>query len=208
MIFYSDIEMNEPNTISKFQYNPFSGVTMEDIERIIVPHFEIDTILNTLQSETPMHIEFLGRQGRGKTTHLKWLSNRISEVPLYLLNHKSKLTELLEDNSDILLIDSIHHIPLAKRIKLFRSKKHIVFTTHISRKLECLFVKRNIQTIKFKGIEEEILKSILNRRLSLAAISPLNSEDLISDDEVSALIIKHKDNYRGIINQLYDKYQL
>lgn len=190
-----------------FYYNPFSGVFHEDIQKAILPNFNIDTIVSKIESSNALSIEFIGKQGRGKTSHLLYLQQVLDKYPIFLLDDASKFTEIMEHESEIVFVDSIHHLNFKKRIQLFKHKKTVIYTTHWSRKFESMIAKKNHYSLSFKGINSETLTAILNRRLTLATKSELTNNDLFSIQDSSDLIKKFGDNYRGIMNHLYEKYQ-
>lgn len=135
------------NTIqsSKFNYNynPFSGILDDDLEHTLVPRFNINEILSIIVDSNSKAIQFIGRQGRGKTTHLIYLQKVLKQYPIYLLNSKSRAKNILSTNAKVIFVDSIHHLSLVDRIKLLKKECTIVYTTHYSRKIECLIAKKS-----------------------------------------------------------------
>lgn len=193
---------------SRFRHNPFSSILKEELRWTLVPRFDVDELKSKINTSSPLAIEFLGKQGRGKTTHLLYLHQQMSQYPLYTLNAASDTTDLLQDESKVIFIDSIHHLRLFDRIRLLKSKKTVVFTTHWSRQLECYYSQKHLHTIRFKGIDQQTLKEIIQRRETLASKSASSEEaSLVSDAEVKTLITEYGDNYRGILNHLYEKFQ-
>ncbi|TYB72655.1 hypothetical protein ES676_10805 [Bizionia saleffrena] len=189
-------------------YNPFSGLLAEDINAVLVPRFNMEALISKIkQPEELLTIEFLGKQGRGKTTHLRSVHQQLKEFPIVFLNAKSSASEVLNHTKEILFIDSIHHLKIKERLQLFKQKKTIVYTTHYTRKWECLIAKKKIYSFQFNGIEPETLQLILNKRLLLATPEGLECENLFSVKDSTVLIKKFKDNYRAIINHLYETYQ-
>lgn len=191
----------------KWAFNPFAGVLENDLEKIIIAKFDVESMLKQIQQSESIAIEFVGRQGRGKTSNLMYLQKQIPQYPIFLLNANTKAVKLFQNKSEIVFVDSIHHLSIFDRLKLFRTKKVIVYTTHWSRKLECILVGKKHQAIRFKGITKEVLRRILNKRLQFAAINKLKPKDKFTDQESYQLIQQFGDNYRGIINHLYEKYQ-
>lgn len=189
-----------------FKYNPFAGIIEDDIEKILVPKFDLDNIIHKINNSKSLALEFIGKQGRGKTTHLIYLQKQMEEYPIFLLNRNSSITDIINNKANIIFVDSIHHLNLFDRVKLFKEKKVIIYTTHWSRKFDCFLAKKNKFTIEFKGVNKEILLEILNKRLQLASYKNFE-HDIITTNEVKTLIKKFGDNYRGIINHLYEKYQ-
>ncbi len=189
-----------------FLFNPFSGVLHEDIPEVILPTINVDTIISKIENSTSIAIEFIGKQGRGKTSHLRYLQHLLHEHPMYLLNSETSVDEVMKDTSEIVFVDSIHHLSFSNRIQLFKQKKAVIYTTHWSRKIDCILANTTHYQIRFKGIDAEQLQNILNKRLNLASNSSA-SVTLFTKQDVIALIKKFGDNYRGIINHLYTKYQ-
>lgn len=191
-----------------FEYNPFSGVLEEDLEKILVPVFDVTDISHEIRHADSLAIEFIGRQGRGKTTHLRCLHKSMSDYPIFLLNTNSScISDIISHESDVVFVDSIHHLSISDRVQLFRSKRVVIFTTHWSRKLICLYARKKHLPIRFKGISIDDLRYVLSKRLQLASKNKIDVNDVFTEKDLKALIRKYGDNYRGIINHLYEQYQ-
>ena len=188
-----------------YNFNPFSGVFDSDIEKTLVPIFNYKKIQKLIVGKEPIAIEFLGKQGRGKTSHLIYLHQRLSEFPIFMLNSGDNANDIFKHKSEVVFVDSIHHLSFLERVRLFKSKQVVVYTTHYSRKIDCSIAKKKIKSIRFKGITIEFLKEIITKRLYLASNNKTKND--FSDNELRELINKFGDNYRGIINYLYEKYQ-
>ncbi|MFK8103339.1 MAG: hypothetical protein AB8G15_12470 [Saprospiraceae bacterium] len=196
--------MNASNKLS-FNYNPFGGLTDEELMQVIVPRESVGQILEDIKSEQPLMIELVGKKGRGKTSHLKLLHRLHGAGKLYELTAREKPFELMmQDSAEVLFIDSIHHLNLRKRLKLFKCKKKIVLTAHHSRFLEFKWSNLAYKTYPFKGIEKKQLIQLLQNRLALA--SKHQAEVTLDEEEVTQLITKYKDDYRAILKSLYTKY--
>ena len=72
-----------------FHFNPFSGVLAEDIPDILVPRFDIESLVKEIENSEHFLMEFVGKHGRGKTTHLKYLHEACPHYPLFLLTKHS-----------------------------------------------------------------------------------------------------------------------
>lgn len=191
-----------------FEYNPFSGVLEEDLAQIIVPTFDVAHISHNIEHADSLAIEFLGKQGRGKTTHLRYLQQQLNTYPIFLLNTASaRISDIITHESDVVFVDSIHHLSISDRIQLFRFKRVVIYTTHWSRKFSCIYVGKKHYSIRFKGITLDTLKYVLGKRLQLASKNKIDVDDLFTEKELQSLIRKFGDNYRGIINHLYEQYQ-
>ena len=190
----------------KFKFNPFSGVLEEDLKAILVPKFNTAILISKIQHSDSLAIEFLGKQGRGKTTHLMFLHKELKEYPIFLLKKGSTVSEILNHSSKVVFVDSIHHLNFKERLQLFKTKEKIVYTTHWSRRFSCRIAKKKFYSIYFQEITIALLKEILNKRLVFASVTVLGVDEMFTDEKAAALIYKFGDNYRGIINHLYKYY--
>lgn len=186
--------------------NPFSGVAAENIEDVIVPRFDFEAVLQKIRSLEPMAIELSGRRGRGKTTHLVYLHQHLVSYPIVRLKPKAKLSEILDTHSEVLFVDGIYNLNFIDRIKLFKECRLIVYTTHQTCALECFVANKKLHRLKLKGIDGALLQNIVGKRLSLASNRYQTFEGL-KPNEIDALIKTFGDNYRAIINHLFDRYQ-
>lgn len=191
----------------KYSFNPFSGILDDDLSGLIVPKIDAASILAKIEASESIVIELTGKKGRGKSTHLLFLQQQLSQFPLIRLRKGSSLANVLNSNSETIFLDSIHHLSFKERYTLFKSDRNLIFTTHTSRKLECYLAGRQLHSIKISGIDSSTLLEVLNKRLQLAAKQKLTAEDLFKDQDCEKMIGQFGDNLRGIINHLYDKFQ-
>lgn len=193
-------------TYKDFNFNPFGGLEDREILRVIVPKFNTNAIIDLIHSKDQIIIELLGKKGRGKTLHLRYLNLVLKDYPIFFLNEHSKVDTLLDNDAELMLVDSIHHLNLRARNKLFKLKKKLILTTHISRRWEYKFVKKPYEIIRFKGIEYDFIKTIIDNRIRVA--SNTNDADFkIKKEKIDTLIKTYKDDFRAILNHLYDDFQ-
>lgn len=206
-MYISSLE-NQPQLLKEhYNFNPFAGVLDHEVNHTIVPRFSVAEILSQIENNSSIAIEFLGKQGRGKTTHLIWLQQQLQNYPIFHLEKGAKLSEIVQHNSNIVFVDSIHHLSFKERIQLFKSKKAVIYTTHYTRKVSCLLAQKPMKTIRFKGIDTKTLGKIIQNRLLLAQNETSMQQTTFSESELKKIIQKYGDNYRGIINKLYENYQ-
>ena len=191
----------------RFKHNPFSGVLDQEITQLLVLRFDISWLMRDIEEEKPVIVEFRGKKGRGKTSHLKYLSQHFSKYPLYDLKEYSNFEEILHERSDVIFIDSIHHLRFSQRLKLYKSGKLLVFTTHVSRRLEGIIARRKIRSVTFRGLDSELLKEIIIKRIRLAMVNSEQVEIRVQESALRKMIRKYGDNVRAIMNNLYDKFQ-
>jgi hypothetical protein len=183
--------------------NPFSGIFDNELVALIVPKYNIEYIKSILKANhNNVAIELLGKEGRGKTMHLKYYQQELKDYPLFELSIENKsIQQMINNPAEHILIDSIHHLSFWDRIKIFKAKKTIIYTTHQTRYLTCKIVKKPLKKLVFENIDNKTLQEIINKRLIF-----FENKQFLNSQEINLLIKKHGDNYRFIINNLYTKY--
>ncbi len=192
---------------SRFNFNPFGGLEDVEILNVIVPKVDLDSIINLINSEDQILIELVGKKGRGKTLHLRCLNLLLEDSSIFYLHKKSNLKDIVQKKSNILLIDSIHHLNLMDRIRLYKTNKKIILTTHVSRKWEYRLAGKPFKIFRFKGIDSVLLKKIIENRIGIAS-NDFSKETNLQEDEIEQLIKTYHDDYRAILNHLYDAFQI
>lgn len=182
--------------------NPFSGVLDEEIQHIIVPTVDLNEIKTLIESDQNIIIEFQGKKGRGKSTHLRYLSYYYNWIPSFELNTDSSAQEILATKSDVIFLDSIHHLSFKERKRIFTEKRIVVYTTHRPRILSWRNINKKRIVYYFKGITSQKLEHIIQKRLVFNNKSDSGNFSYREKD----LINKFGDNYRAILTQLYLDY--
>lgn len=189
----------------RFRYNPFGGISDQELTSILLPKYDLTQIAKRLKEDPRTIIQFVGKKGRGKTSHLRMLQYELPDAALFLLDRNSSINEINQCTATTLLIDSIHHIPLRHRHQLFKQHRAILLTTHRSKQSEFLIARRPYKSFYFKGIDIKQLQTIVERRITKAMHS--NDPVILKTDYLQQLVKKHGDHYRGILNELYQKFQ-
>ncbi len=189
-----------------FQFNPFSGLKEEELAEVLVPHEQWEEIVALAQSGENLVIELQGAKGRGKTSHLRLLHQLFPQAPLFPLPLPDTSSLFTPTPASLILVDSIHHLSIKQRIKLYRQTQTLVLTTHSTRRWEYQWAGKSFRCFKFRGIQAAKLKSILEKRLQLASY-PRKEKINIELQVVQELIHYFGDDYRGIINHLYRQFQ-
>lgn len=183
-----------------FIYNPFSGVDIEDTPHIIAPQFNLSDI-----SSHHSIIQLVGKRGRGKTTHLQWISNSMS-LPYFRVEHSKDIRNILNSDSTVVCIDELDKLNIISRRQLFLSTKRLIVATHYSKWIEALLYRKNLQTIRIKGINTSILDKLIQKRLHHTDTTDNKKTQLNYTIDSTKLIQTHNDNYRKIITSLYRQY--
>ena len=193
------------NTQLNCSYNPFGGIEDDELSQVLVARTFVPEIIQDIQSGVPMVIELSGKQGRGKTSHLRLISLLFPDAPRISLYDSTQIEPFWEEDDSLLFIDSIHHLNFFQRQKLFKSGKTIVLTTHSRRFWEYRLAGAAYRTYVFKGISPSILKTTIQNRIHLAADIPPNDFSM-QESDIQALIARFGDNYRAILNHLFEQF--
>ncbi len=187
-------------------YNPFGGLKEEEITQVLVPRLDLDHIRNQIIDPNPKVIELVGRKGRGKSSHLSILAQSLSDYPFFQFKQSDDLLLLQKNEASILFIDRIHRLNLRQRLALYRSPKTIVLCSHYRRALEYRLARKAYLSFNLRGIDASVLQQILKNVIALAS-GKGSAEIDVSGIAVEQLIQKFGDDYRGILNHLYDRFQ-
>ncbi|MEO1260714.1 MAG: hypothetical protein AAFZ15_18090 [Bacteroidota bacterium] len=189
------------------RHNPFGGLTDQELRRAIVPNDILSDIIKDVESKESYMVQLVGKKGRGKTLHLKILQQLFDEYPIYLLDENIDLKTIDRTESKIFFIDSIQHIRFMKRIQLYRRAHKIVFTTHHHRLHEFFLAGTKHKTYLMKGLDEQVLGNAIKKRIAIAAdINDFNQVE-INQKLVRQLLRKYGDDFRSILNYLYDQFK-
>lgn len=189
-----------------FKYNPFGGLSDMEISKVLVPKVNFEEIIFELNQQEHLVVEFLGKKGRGKTSHLKYLNQIHPSSQYFSLNKKkNQFNKIIDCNESLIIIDSIHHLSLSQRLKIYRAKKKLVISTHTPRMIEYKITKTPYKSFKFKGLKKDELNIILHNRIKLA--SSISHNINLNQNKISQLIKEYKDDYRSILRHLYENFE-
>jgi len=189
-----------------YHFNPFGGLDNYDNNFVFQPEINFKEISDLLNKNSAITIELVGRKGRGKTTHLRALSNYIENCEYIQLSTQNSFFSTNNENK-IYIIDSIHHLAIAKRLSLWKQKdSSFIISTHVSKILEFIGTNRTYKSYKIGQNSKTDLKLLLQKRVALAS----NIEDYrkvdIDDSVLTNLARKHKSDKRTILNNLYNSF--
>lgn len=191
----------------RMRRNPFGGLDARQLPDIVQPRPFTDEVRQHIRAGGRRALQFIGRQGRGKTTHLRLLAGEFPEGSLHMLPRESSEEAMLADPSPLLFVDSIHHLSFAGRRALFRKDAFIVFTTHYTRWPACRSVGMPLTSYRFRGLTVPEMTAIIRARTQDAMEDP-GERWAIDEDAVQSLVRKFGDDYRGILNYLYQHTDL
>lgn len=148
-------------------------------------------------------VQFIGAEGRGKTTHLLALTRLHPDATYEYLPEGARRFVTSVGSTPLLLLDEAQRLCRRERRRLFRSFPCLAVATHedLSRSAGV-----PVQTLRVGGIDVERLARILDRRLEWARRGP-GPLPRFGCDACSRLIERFGDNLRAIEDYLYEVFQ-
>lgn len=197
-----------PNQDLNFHFNPFSGITDCELYQTLVPKYNLEAIAHEIKNTPKIIIEFAGKRGRGKTTHLKHLHQVFfPTAPLSVIKVKSQYKELQKQPKKLVFIDGIYHLTLFQRLKIYKAFNKIVLTTHQTRWSEYKITQRIHKSYRFKELDLETLKTIIKKRLDLTVVTAPKEKYILDEAYLRKLLQHYGDDIRSILNTLYKDFQ-
>ena len=182
------------------KFNPFGELTRK--ERATTAIVELDQ-LPALHSKNRVAIQFMGKHGRGKSTHLIALHKQFKDSPYTQIHIGDKPTF---NKNPIQFIDSIEILPTSRRKKLYRTTNILALTTHhdLSKELSGAGFEVISKTIFVDN--EQALKKIIDSRIEFAR-RDLGLLPDVGTQAIRQLITRFNDDIRAMEDHLYDVFQ-
>lgn len=195
--------------------NPFGTPPAEDIAQLLVlPNLSplIASISEALKTpDKKIIIQFMGKCGRGKSSHMRALHAHFSDAPyLYFpepgLNHPDIPTPRLPKSAKLLFLDESQRIPWFTRQRLFAQKNtSLILATHKDHRKEFSLKHKSVTHIDVGELSPQTLRQIIEKRIQWAALKTPNLT--ITDELVHDLITLYQDDLRGMLGTLYELVQ-
>ncbi len=177
------------------RFNPFGELAARERGRLAV--VEIPEIV-------PGHVvQYIGRAGRGKSTHLRGLEAALAEARYEYLPKGQHRFLTSPESCDFLLLDEAQRLYPTELRRLFASFERLVLGTHWSLSM---FSRRPFLTIKIRGLSQKKLRLVVDKRIEWARRAP-GPVPFLTDADLDALIARFGDDLRSIERLLYDSFQ-
>jgi hypothetical protein len=148
--------------------------------------------------------QILGHCGRGKTTYLLALAQRMANARYLRVDPPpARPPPLPRGKRTVLLLDEAQALSPRRMKKALRRFETIVFTSHLDLAGMC---RRPVSTVCLAGLSVEKLETIIAQRLEWARRGP-GPLPRVSRAAVLKLIRCHGDDVRAILDHLYDVFQ-
>jgi hypothetical protein len=180
--------------------NPFGEIARSQRWKLAV--VELGDVPEQLE-EPRVAVQFVGKHGRGKTTHLLALYEHFKGAPYTKLFPGDKPTF---SRADLQFVDSIDLLSIQRRRAVYRTSKSIAFTTHCDLTRELQSAGYKIVTRKIGGADANLVRQVVDSRIEHARRHE-GPVPVLPDSQITKLVERYGDDIRGIEWHLYEIFQ-
>lgn len=197
-----DEALHLPFSPLNLRRNPFGEVPLAERPQVAV--VDVEEWIRQVQTGTA--VEFVGASGRGKSTHLRVMAERMPEAA-YVHVHEDRPPPEMPDRP-VLCVDEAQFLPPRRRRALYRSDANLALGTHTSLADEVAATGRAVDTVSLneRGADADLVRQIVAKRLEWARRGG-GDVPTLSDDAVAWLLDHYRDNLRAIEHHLYAVFQ-
>jgi hypothetical protein len=182
--------------------NPFGQIAAEDVGAVAV--VSLEDVVDALH--TPGYaVQFIGAQGRGKTTHMRALHDHFPDAPFVYFGPDRRPP--VPRAGSPLFLDETQRIPWWRRELLFRRRASFAVATHVDHTRQMRRCGLSVTTIEVGGLTHARLRSIVDRRIERVRRHHDAPIPALSDETLTALVERYGDDLRAIEHHLYEVFQ-
>ncbi len=183
------------------RFNPFRELTHQEKSSLSV--VKIENFVKRLASSC-FALQFLGKKGRGKTTHLLALQKYFPDAPYIYYPENGPKPKI--GKFPLLFLDETQRFKPKERMRIWQRKTTFVVGTHKDHSEEFAKAGLEYESIILEGLSEAKLANIIKLRLEHARRSKGNIPYL-DESAIKKLIERFDDNIRSIEDYLYEVFQ-
>jgi hypothetical protein len=183
------------------RWNPFGEPAAEEMAALAV--VEVDQYVERLR-RPGFAVQYLGEEGRGKSTHLRALHRFFPDMPYLKFPENTKIPKI--PHAPVLFLDETQRLPPQLRRRIFSGRRSFVIGTHEDHSAELARAGIETVSIRLSGLPPERLAEIIDRRLEWARRGPGPLPE-VSPSKIAWLIATYGDNLSAILGRLYDEFQ-
>jgi hypothetical protein len=184
--------------------NPFGELEPEERAELAV--VTIDTVRIVAQLSQPgFAIQFLGRRGSGKSTHVLALRRHFPGAPYIHIAQGARVLDI--PPVPVHFIDEMQRVPWPRRWRILRRRASFVISSHRDHSWEFRWAGLRFETVRLGGLTVERLQAIVDRRIEWVRRRADLPVPTVSPTALAALIARYGDDVRAIECHLYEAYQ-
>jgi len=181
--------------------NPFGELTPAELA---IVRIDLEQIADRLR-EPGSAIQFLGKRGRGKSTHLFALRRCFPGAPYTHVARGAPVPDV--PYAPVHFIDELQRIPWQRRASILRRPASFAIGSHRNHGGEFKRAGPAYETVRLRGLTHAQLRAIVDKRVHWARRSADQPVPTLSDAALAALIARYGDDLRAIEHRLYEVFQ-
>lgn len=184
--------------------NPFGEPRAS--ERADLAVVDVDTYVDRLEAGG-CYVEFTGRQGRGKTTRLHALRDRLADAVFVRVPEapqEARKTKL--PGAPVVLVDDAQFLNARQRRTLFERAGAVAAATHETLVPQAESAGFDVREVEIAGLDRSRLHKIVEKRIDWARRG-LGPVPQLSESALDRLIELYGDDLRTIEDVLYSVFQ-
>lgn len=187
------------------KYNPFSYLNEEELMEVTEDRVNLESIAEKIRSSNSCFVEFCGKKGRGKSTHLQALYHRYFPDAVFHRLKKNQKTHVTTCEG-ILFIDSFQLLSLKNRVELLKNQRKLIIGAHTSHDFINFKQREFKKKVSFSNIDVDIefITRMITQRMELARLNPKDPIPKLATSYIQELYKQYQDNLRGLQEALYD----
>ena len=186
------------------RYNPFGELPSGERGNLAVPLVDMERLIDQLK-QPGFAVQFLGDEGRGKSTHLLALKKHFPDATYVYFPEDGPHPNI--PNEPVLFLDELQRVPVRRRRKLFKRRASWVIGSHFDHQLEFKRGGLRSETCVISGLDSERLHKILSGRIEAARRVDDEPIPEMGKPAIDALLARFGDDIRGIEHHLYGVFQ-
>jgi hypothetical protein len=183
-----------------WRLNPFGAPLFHEESELIVAQFDLDELATWLL-QPGRAVEFVGPEGRGKSTHLRALHARFADKPFTHLAKGVPAPPI--PSASVVFVDEIQRLGWFRRCQLWMRPVSFALASQRSRAWELRCLAREVRTCWLSGLGVSELETYVAQRLAWAKCSS-GASPVVPENLLISIGKRHGQDVRAIESDLYD----
>ncbi|NDJ33809.1 MAG: hypothetical protein GYB64_04040 [Chloroflexi bacterium] len=186
-----------------YRCNPFKALTAEEWAAVAVIPAEVEQAV-----ATGMHIQVIGRRGRGKSTMLRALADRLA-APYEYIPPGQHTFHTDPAVPPVFLLDEVQRLWPWERARLAAAARHtrLIMGTHVTFVPDLAVRGQPLITLRLRDHDRDHYQRIIEKRLAYFALPGAEPRLTLSASAITALHARFGDDLRAAMGHLYDLFQ-
>lgn len=183
--------------------NPFERLEPDELIEVAIPQFPLEPLIEQIQAGG-VAVQFIGRSGHGKSTHLALLHQHFPDAPYLKFNARQSHPSI--PNAPVLFLDETQRLPFFRRDRIWRRAQSLVIGTHWPHQFSLRRAGFRPITHHVRGLDADAVQQMAMRRIERARLDDGRESVGISAEFAHQLTRQYRGNVEAIVDALYDHF--